>query len=168
MGEEFEGLSGLEGGGEVDGSGEDAGGVAGVYRAGGRSGEDAGEAGCVIGEDVHGGGVGADGGGIDPGDGVLYGVVVEEITGFKVVSAIQQEVGVGEERGDVGGDKVCDDGLNLNGGVDEGEVVAGGLSLGGGVLGVGFFKEDLALEVGVLDDVTVNEGEVTDAGAGEE
>ena len=44
-GEEFEGFGGLEGGGEIDGHAEDAGGVAGLYRAGGRSGEQAGQAG---------------------------------------------------------------------------------------------------------------------------
>ena len=44
-GEDLEGFSDLEGGGEVDGGGEDAGGVAGFDRAGGRLGEDAGEAG---------------------------------------------------------------------------------------------------------------------------
>ena len=43
-GEEFEGLGDLEGGGEVDGGREDAGGVAGLEVAGGRGGEDAGEA----------------------------------------------------------------------------------------------------------------------------
>lgn len=45
VGEEFESLGGLDGGGEVDRGGEDAGGVAGFYGAGGRLGEDAGEAG---------------------------------------------------------------------------------------------------------------------------
>jgi len=45
VGEELEGLGGLDGGGEVDGGGEDAGGVAGFDRAGGGLGEDAGEAG---------------------------------------------------------------------------------------------------------------------------
>ncbi len=44
-GEELEGFGDLDGGGEVDGGGEDAGGVAGFDRAGGRLGEDAGEAG---------------------------------------------------------------------------------------------------------------------------
>jgi len=44
-GEEFQGFVDLDGGGEVDGGGEDAGGVAGVDVAGGRFGEDAGEAG---------------------------------------------------------------------------------------------------------------------------
>ena len=43
-GEELEGLRHLDRGGEVDGSGEDAGGVAGVHIAGGGLGEDAGEA----------------------------------------------------------------------------------------------------------------------------
>ena len=96
-GEELEGLGGLDGGGEVDGGGEDAGGVAGFDGAGGGLGEDAGEAGGGFptdsfffattiffafisgadGEDVHGGGVGAYGCGVDPGLGLLDGVVVD-------------------------------------------------------------------------------------------
>ena len=45
VGEKFECLVGLKGGGEVNGGGEDAGGIAGFCEAGGRGGEEAGEAG---------------------------------------------------------------------------------------------------------------------------
>ena len=45
VGEEFESLRDLEGGGEVDGGGKDSGGIAGFYWAGGGLGEDAGQAG---------------------------------------------------------------------------------------------------------------------------
>jgi len=47
-------------------------------------------------------------------------------------------------------------------------VAAGGLGLGEGVAGVGFVEEDLALEVGWLDEIAVDEGESADTGAGEE
>ena len=105
-GEELERLGDLDGGGEVDGGGEDASGVAGVHVAGGGLGEDAGEAGggrscrlqvvsCQLkafGEDVHGGGVGADGGGVDPGLALLDGEVVDEVAGLEVVGGVEDEL----------------------------------------------------------------------------
>ncbi len=69
---------------------------------------------------------------------------------------------------DVGGDQVCDLGVDLDGGVEESDLAMGGFGLGEGVAGVGFVEEDLALEVGGFDEVAVDEGEGADAGAGEE
>ena len=63
-------------------------------------------------EDVHGGGVGADGGGVDPGDGLLDGVVVDEIAGFEVVGGVEDDLCGGEQLGDVGGDEVGDVGVD--------------------------------------------------------
>jgi len=99
LGEEFKSFSSLDGGSEVDGGGEDAGGIAGFDRACGWFGEDAGEAGsgktgireqgvrsggivfvCFRGsrwEDVHCCSVGADGCGVDPWFGLLNGVVID-------------------------------------------------------------------------------------------
>ena len=103
-GEELESFGDLEGGGEVDGGGEDAEGVAGFNRAGGWGGEDAGKAGSReqgvgsrvpgrrFGEDVHRCGVGADGGGVDPGFGLLDGIVVDEVAGFEVVGGVEYEI----------------------------------------------------------------------------
>jgi len=122
----------------------------------------------VSGEDVHGGGVGAYGGGVDPGFGLLDGVVVEEVAGFEVVGGVEYEVRGGEELVDVGGDEVCDVGVDGDGGVEEGDFAASGFGFGEGVAGVGLVEEDLALEVGGFDEVAVDEGEGADAGAGEE
>jgi len=47
-------------------------------------------------------------------------------------------------------------------------VAAGGFGFGEGVAGVGLIEEDLALEVGRLDEVAVDEGERANAGAGEQ
>ncbi len=99
---------------------------------------------------------------------MLDGVVVDEIAGFEVVGGVEYEVGRGEELVDVGGDEVVDVGLDGDGGVEEGDLAAGGFGFGEGVAGVGFVEENLALEVGGLDEVTVNEGEGADAGASEE
>ena len=120
------------------------------------------------GEDGHGGGVGGYGGGVDPRDALLDGEVVDEVAGFEVVGGVEDEVGGAEEIVDVGGDEVGDVGGDLDGGVGGEELAAGGFGFGEGVGGVLFVEEDLALEVGGLDEVAVDEGEVADAGAGEE
>ena len=120
------------------------------------------------GEDGHGGGVGADGGGVDPGFGLLDGVVVDEVAGLEVVGGVEDEMGGGEELVDVGGDQVGDVRVDGDGGVEEGDLAAGGFGFGEGLEGVGLVEEDLALEVGGFDEVTVDEGEGSDAGAGEE
>ena len=69
---------------------------------------------------------------------------------------------------DVGGNEVGDAGVDSDGGVEEGDLTTGGFGLGKGVAGVGLVEEDLALEVGGFDEVSVDEGEDADAGAGEE
>jgi hypothetical protein len=206
VGEELEGLGGLERGGQVDGGGEDAGGVTSFDGAGGWLGEDAGEArgrsvvgsfcgshvvafrpwgqmrgsfvlrgmavvygGCSrLGKDVHGGGVGADSGGIDPGFGLLDCIVIYEVAGFEVVGCVENEVGRGEEFVDVGGDEICDVGVDGNGGVEERDFAAGGFGFGEGFEGVGLVEEYLSLEVGRFYEVAVDEGEGANAGTGQE
>src|SRR6202012_962628 len=134
-GQVFDRFGDLDGGGEVDGGVEDAGGVAGLDWAGGGLGKEAGEAGGLAGQDVHRGGVGADGGGVDPGNGrtgrsALDGIVVDQITGFEVVGGIEDEVGSREQRVDVCGDEVGHVRVDLDIGVEAGDLAAGGLGFG--------------------------------------
>jgi hypothetical protein len=152
--EEFEGFGDLDGGGEIDGSIKDAGGVAGFHGTGWGFGEDAGKTGSReqgvgsrrlrgrlrFGEDGHGGGVGAYGCGVDPGFGLLDGVVVDEVTGLEVVGGVEDEVGGGEQFVDVGGHKVGDVGVDGDGGVEESDLAVGGLGLGERLEGVGLVE----------------------------
>lgn len=69
---------------------------------------------------------------------------------------------------DVGGDEVRDVGVDGDGGVEAGDVAAGGFGLGECEECVLLVEEDLALEVGGLDEVAVDKGEGADSGAGEE
>ena len=89
----------------------------------------------VPGQDVHGGGVGADGCGVDPWLALLDGVVVEEVTRLKVVGAVEDQTSIPfagfENVFDVGGDEIGDvgvDGDDLR--VEEGDVTPGGFSFG--------------------------------------
>lgn len=98
---------------------------------------------------------------------MLDAVVVEEVAGLEVVGGVEDQVSGGEELVDVGGDQVCDVGVDGDARVEEGDLAAGGFCFGEGVAGVCLVEEDLALEVGGLDEVAVDEGEGADAGAGE-
>jgi len=170
-GEKLERFGDLNGCGKVDGSSENAGGVAGLDRAAGWLGEDAGEAGRGIRrarQDVHGCGVGSDGSGIDPGLGLLNGVVVEQIAGLKVVGGIEDEVGGPKEIGDVGGNKIGDVGVDGDTGIEEGDLAPRRLCLGEGFERVGLVEENLALKIGRLDKVAVDKGESADTSAGEQ
>ena len=70
--------------------------------------------------------------------------------------------------GGVCGDEVGDVGEDFDAGVDACEMEAGGFGFRESGAGVVFVEEHLALEVGGLDEVAIDEGEMTDAGAGEE
>jgi hypothetical protein len=198
VGEEFQGFGGLDGGGKIDRSGEDARSVAGLHRAGWGLRKDAGEAGrgfrvqgpgfsrrflCDPGvelwalnpvlwtlpwEDVHRGGVGADGCCVDPGFSLLYGVVVNEVPGFEVVGGVEDQVCGAQEFVDVGGDQIGDVGVDCDGGVEESDLAASGLGLRQGVAGVSLVEEDLALQVGGFHEVTIDEGEGADTGSSQE
>ena len=122
------------------------------------------------GEDVHGGGVGADGCGVDPGFGFADGVVVEEVAGFEVVGAVQSRMRWAGARRSwmLAGVRSAMTASTVNGGVEEEDFIAGGFGFGEVGAGVGLVEEDLALEVGGLDEVAVDEGEVAYAGSGKE
>ena len=77
-------------------------------------------------------------------------------------------MGGGEELVDIAGDEVDDVGEDGDGGVETGDVAPGSFGFGESEESVLLVEEDLALEVGGLDEVAVDEGEGPDAGAGEE
>lgn len=69
---------------------------------------------------------------------------------------------------DVFRDEVRDASVHSDGGVEGGDVTAGGLGLGERGVRIGLVEENLALEVRRLDKVSVYEGEGPDAGAGQQ
>lgn len=167
-GEKLERLSDLDGSGHVDGGVEDAGGIAGFDGAAGSLGKDAGKAGGLAGQNIHGDGVGTDGGCVDPGLVLLNGVVVEQVAGLKVVSGVEDELGIAEQRVDIAWGEVGDMGFHLNLAIEERNFAASGLGLGQGFAGVSLIKENLALEIAFFDKIAINQGEAADAGAGQQ
>ena len=111
----FERLGRLDRRGQVDGGVEDAGGVAGLDRAGRGFGKDAGQAGGLkwrgAGQDVHGRGVGAERRGINPGDLLFDGIVVDQVAGLEVVGAVEDEVCAAQQFVDIAGNQVGDAGI---------------------------------------------------------
>lgn len=105
---------------------------------------------------------------VNPGEIVLYTDVVDEVTGLKVISSVEDELGIVAEGGDVGGIGVGDDGVDVDVAVDAAELAGCGDRLGELVRDVLFVEEDLALEVAELDEVAVDETEVADPGADED
>ena len=164
----FEGLSDGDGGSEVDRGVQDSGSVAGFDGAGGRLGEDAGEARGLAGEDIHGDGVGGDCGGVDPGAVLLDGVVVDEVAGFEIVGGVEDDMRASEELMDVAWCEVGNMSADRDILVEQGDFAAGGFGFGERIAGVGLVKEDLPLEIAFFDEVPVDEGEGADTGACEE
>jgi len=109
----------------------------------------------------------ADASGVDPGEVSFEGEIVDEETGFEVVSAVEEEVDVLGELQDVFGRDVGDDGFEAAGRIDACEFVCGGDGFGELGAEVVFIEEDLTLEVGEFDEVAVNESDVSNACADE-
>ncbi len=75
---------------------------------------------------------------------------------------------VASEIGDIAWDEIGDVRVHGDGGVEPGDVAAGGFGFGEAVAGVGLVEEHLALEVGGFDEVAVDEGQGADASAGQQ
>ncbi len=87
-----------------------SGGIAGLHRALGRGGEDAGKACGFPGNHVHGDGIGGHGSRVNPGLGVFHREIIDEIAGLEIVGGVKNKVqvriaepGVNVFRGEVGG-----------------------------------------------------------------
>ena len=156
----------MHGGDGHDARREHAGRVAGLHRARRLGdGEQAPEARGLARQDRHRHPGGAHRAAVHPGDAELHAGVVEEVTGLEVVRAVDHDVGARDERLDVVGGDVGHHGLDLHAGVDPADRARGGDRLGCAGRGVGLVVQQLALQVAQLHEVTVDDQEVTNAGA---
>ncbi|MEY2727522.1 MAG: hypothetical protein RLZZ458_3389 [Planctomycetota bacterium] len=166
--EEFESECGFERGQSTDGGTEYSGGIAGFGGAWGwREWHEASEAGGFAGEDGQHLSAAAGDTGEDPGDMEFESGIIDEVSGFEVVGAIEDEVDVLAECPDVAEVEVGDDGFDVDFGVDSTEPAVCSDGFGELFGGVGFVEEDLALEVGEFDEVAIDDADVSDAGAGQ-
>lgn len=116
-------------------------------------------------KDVHGGRIRADGGCIDPGLCLLHGEVVDEVASLKVIGRVEDELATREQIGDIVGNQIGDVSADANAGVELRDLAPRGLGLGQRLQGIGFVEEHLALKIGGLDEVAIDQGEGADPGA---
>lgn len=167
-GEKFDSFGGFKRGDQIDDRAEDANGVAGFLEALLDCVHQASETWGGARANGHGQAVAADGGGVDPGLGILDGEVVDEETGFEVVGTVENEVEGREKAGSVAGVKIGNNAFDGDTGIDGAELAFSGDGFGDGGSGVRFVEERLALEIGRLDKITVDDANFPHAGADEE
>ena len=135
-------------------------------------GVEAAEARAVGGEEGGDGSGAGDRAPVDVGDPEFDGAVVDEVAGLEVVGAVDEDArevpGVLDEVFGVGGGEVGDVGVDGDVGVGGVEPRFGGDRLGDAIDRVLVGEEGLAVEVGAFDEVAVDDGELPDAGTGEE
>lgn len=166
-GEQLDGFGGLQRGDEIDDRAEDANGVAGFLHAGEgfRGAEETSETGGIAGENSHGEAVSGDSGAVNPWAVGLDGEIVDQETGFEIVGAVENDVEALEQFGGVFRIEIGDDSLDGNGGIDGFELAFGGDGFGEGVAGVIFIEQGLALKIGRLDEIAIEDSDAADAGA---
>src|SRR5205814_8261948 len=110
---------------------QDAGRLAGAgLSRGGRRLEDAAQAGRLIGQDGHRLAVTADAAAVDPRLAELHRRVVDQVADLEVIGAVEDNVGVRYQFEDVGAVDVGDDWLDVDLGVDVGELAGRRFGLG--------------------------------------
>ena len=167
-GKQLDGFGGLQGGDEIDDRAEDADGVAGFLHAPVGGAEETREAGGIAGENGHGEAVSGDRGGVNPRAAGLDGEIVDHKAGFEIVGAVEDDVEALEQFDGVLRIEIGYDSLDGNGGIDGFELALGGDGFGEGVAGVIFIEQGLALEIGGLDEIAIEDANAADAGADQE
>ena len=119
----------------------------------------------MTGENRHGEAIAGDGGGVDPGACGDHGKIINEESRFKIVGAIEEKIERTKEFAHIGRAEVGDDPFHSDAGIDGAQLLLRGNRFGQGFLGVGFIEEGLTLQVGRLDEIAVNDSQLTDASA---
>src|SRR5690348_4109574 len=98
---------------------------------------------------------------------MLHGKIVEQVSGFEIVGAVEDEVCCREQGFGIGGIEVGD--LRFNGDIriECLDLSRGGKRLGQRLGGVGFIEQHLALQVARLNVIAVDEAQESNSGAGQ-
>src|SRR5262249_4609183 len=108
--------------------------------------------------------VAADAATVDPRLVELHRGVVDQVADLEIVGAVEDQISILHQLDDVGAIDVGDDRLDSDLGVDLPQLASRGLRLGQVRRHVGFIKQYLALEVMRLDEIAVDDAQVTDTG----
>ena len=122
----------------------------------------------MAGKNRHGEAIAGDGGGIDPGACGVHGKIIDEESRFKIVGAIEENIERTKEFAHVARAEVGDDPFHSDTGIDGAQLLLRGKRFGQGFFGVGFIEKRLALQVGRLNKIAVNDSQLTDASADQE
>ena len=99
---------------------------------------------------------------------LFNGVVVDEVAGLEIVGGVEDQRGIGEQGMDVVGYEIGDVGVDLDVAVEACDLSPCGLCLRSGGGGIGLVKENLTLQVALLDEIAVDEDEGADTGSGKQ
>jgi len=122
----------------------------------------------MAGSNGEGNAVSGDGGGVNPGTTRGDSKIVHEQARFKIVGAVEDQVEAGEQFGSVARGEVGDEAFDGNRGIDGAQLAFGGRRFRKSGLRIGFVEEGLALEIGRLDKIAVENSDATDASANQQ
>lgn len=165
-GEKLEGFGHLPGGDEIHDGAEHANGVAGFFEGvrGIAGFEKAGEARGQAGTNGHGEAVAGNTRSVDPRQAGLHGKIIDQKTGLKVIGAIEEEIAAGEKLFGILRPEIGDDTPHGDAGIDGEQLALGGNGFWKSLASIRLVKESLALEIGRLDEIPVNDFDGPDTG----
>ena len=92
------------------------------------------------------------------------GVIVDQVAGFEIVGAVENQVHAVQQFLGVGGIEIGDNPGYANSGIDARQTPLGRNGFGHRIGGVGFFEKELPLQVAWLDVIAVDDREAAHAG----
>ena len=106
--------------------------------------------------------------GVDPGQGILHGEIVDKIAGLEVVGAVENKLCIFEQSLNVGWGQIGDMGLDHDFGVESRNFSGRGDCFRKGFSGIGFIKQGLPLQIAGLDVIAVNDADRAHARTGKQ
>ena len=118
----------------------------------------------MAGNHRHGDAVTAHCGAVDPWNAAAHGKIINQVTRFEVVGAVEDHPGAAQQVFGVFRRQIRHHAAHRNRGIDALQPARRGDRLGQCFGGIGFFEQPLAMEIGGLDVIAVDDGEPADAG----
>src|SRR5271156_4016742 len=154
-------LGDLHRGGEIDGRVENAGRVAGGHHACGRLGKETGQAGSLSRQNIHRSRVSSNGGSINPRPALLDGVVVQQVARLEIIRGVEHNRRLAEQGVNIGRHQIGHMRQNLSPAVKLRNFAPGGFRLGQGFTGIRLVEKNLPLQIALLHEVAIDQGQGT-------